>query len=204
MGEVGAGDGRKRPRAGKGAVGRIVVSVAVAALVVPLLSGWKVTGTNIRYAYYPVSGKSHTEIVRSVRRFAPKRGFAYGMGFIDFHPDYDMSSKNGECRVTRADTGLRILLKLPEWKGPDDAPRSAVRLGRHFERSIKSHEMQHVRIAERYAGQMSRELKRLKPAKNCWSLRRDAHELIKRIKKQHIAAQNAFDRRTLKQIRRLL
>ncbi|MBO6717453.1 MAG: DUF922 domain-containing protein [Rhizobiaceae bacterium] len=183
---------------------RIAVALIIAALTVPLLSGWRVTGTNVRYAYYPVSGRNHAEIVRSVRRFAPRNGYAYGMGFIDFHPDYDVTSRRGECRITRADTGLSIHLKLPEWRGPDDAPASAVRLGRRFERSIRDHEMQHVRIAERYARQMSRSLMGIKGQENCWALRREARDVIASVKRAHLAAQKAFDRRTLRQIRRLL
>lgn len=175
-----------------------------ALVVVPLLSGWKVTGTKVRHAYYPVSGRNHTEIVRSVRQFGPNAGRAYGLGIIDFYPDYDMRMKDGACRVTRAETGLSITLKLPEWKGPKDAPRSATRLGRHFERVIKQHELQHVKIAERYARKISSDLKKLKPEKTCWAMRSKAYDLIKVIKKQHINAQRAFDRRTLKQIKRLL
>jgi predicted secreted Zn-dependent protease len=95
-------------------------------------------------------------------------------------------------------------LKLPQWKGPKDAPRSATRLGQHFERAIRSHELQHVKIAERYARTISRELLKLKPEENCWALRRKAADLIKRIKRQHIDSQKAFDRRTFKQIKRLL
>ena len=196
--------GGSAPRGGRSALRRIVFSIVVATLTVPVLSGWKVTGTKVNYAYYPVSGRSHAEIVSSVRRFAPRAGRAYGIGFIDFHPDYDMTAKGGACRVTRAETGLAIQLKLPEWKGPKDAPRSAVRLGRHFEKSIRSHELQHVKIAEGYARRISRDLLKLKPEKNCWALRRDAHDLITRIKREHIASQKAFDRRTFKQIKRLL
>jgi predicted secreted Zn-dependent protease len=204
MGGVGLSGGNEPPRGIMNLLQRVTTTVLLAALTVPLLAGWKVTGTKVRYAYYPVSGRSHAEIVSSVRRFAPMRGRAYGIGFIDFHPDYDMRSSKGACRVIRAETGLSISLKLPEWKGPADAPRSAARLGRHFERAIRSHELQHVRIAERYARAISSALPKLKPAENCWALRRAAYDLIKRFKRQHIGAQKAFDRRTLKQIRRLL
>jgi predicted secreted Zn-dependent protease len=196
--------GGSMPLGGGWAFRRIVFGIVIAMLAVPVLSGWKVTGTKVSYAYYPVSGRSHAEIVSSVRRYAPRAGRAYGIGFIDFHPDYDMAAKNGECRVTRAETGLAIQLKLPEWKGPKDAPRSAARLGRHFEKSIRSHELQHVKIAERYARRISRDLLGLKPEKDCWALRRAAYDLIKRIKREHIGSQKAFDRRTFKQIKRLL
>lgn len=196
--------GGSLPPGGEWAFRRFVIAVLTAVLAVPVLAGWRITGTKIRYAYYPVSGKNHAEILRSVRRFAPRAGRAYGIGFIDFYPDYDFSAKSGACRVTRADTGLSIQLKLPEWKGPNDAPRAAVRLGRHFERSIRQHELQHVKIAESYARRMSRELLKLKPEESCWGLRRKAGDLIKRVKQHHINAQKAFDRRTFKQIKRLL
>lgn len=203
MGGKLAGNGGM-PARGCRALHRIVLGLAMAALAVPLLSGWKVTGTKIRYAYYPVSGRDHAEIVRSVRRFAPRAGRAYGIGFIDFFPVYSVASEEGGCRIKTAETGLSIQLRLPEWKGPKDAPRTAHRIGQRFEKAIRLHELQHVKIAERYAREMSRTLLKLKPEKDCWALRRKATASIGKIKRQHLASQKAFDRRTFKQIKRLL
>ncbi len=185
---------------GRAAIGRLSAIV----FAIPLLAGWQEGDTKIHYTYYPVSGKNHAEIASSVRRFAPKAGRAYGIGFLHFDPRYDMRMKDGKCRVVSTRTKLTIKLKLPEWKGPDDAPRSAVRLGKHFAKSIRRHEMDHVKIAERYARKMSRDLARLKPAEDCWKLGAKARDLLKQINAQHMASQRAYDNRTRRQLKRLL
>lgn len=104
MGGFRAGSGAVPLRGIAYALRRIVAAIAVAALAAPVLSGWKVTGTQVRYAYYPVSGRDHAEIVRSVRRFAPRAGRAYGIGFIDFYPDYQTTSGRDGCRISAAET----------------------------------------------------------------------------------------------------
>jgi predicted secreted Zn-dependent protease len=182
---------------------RAVIRAAALACAVPLLCGWGATGTRIDTSYYPVSGRSHQELVGSVRRYGPG-GFAYGLGVIDFHPRFDTRFESGKCRIAAADTGLTVALRLPEWRGPADAPGGVTRAAQRFARAIRQHELQHVEIARRYQRLMTAELKRLKPDRNCWSLASAARELIARLKRQHLAAQRAFDRRSHKQIRRQL
>lgn len=166
--------------------------------------GWADEGTEITRRYYAISGRSRAELLASVRRNAPRAGSAYGIGFIDFHPRYTLAPIAEGCRVDTATVGLRIVLRLPRWNGAKDAPRAVKRLAARFERAITAHEMQHVRIAKHHARRMARQIARLKPAENCWRLRRAAQAVIARHKKAHRASQAAFDRRTRKAIKRLL
>lgn len=158
---------------------------------------------DIRRSYYTVSGNSHAEIVASVKRNGPRNGFAYGIGFIDFLPRYGTALRDGLCRVDRAEVGLRIHLRLPRWDG-GGAPRTAARIATRFVRAIERHEMQHAAIARRYAARMKALLARLSPEQSCWMLRARAEETLARLKKEHAAAQRAFDVRTNRQIKRLL
>ena len=143
---------------------RRITGVLVA---VPLVSGWAVTGTRVDTKYYPISGRNFAELVSSVRQHGPMG--AYGMGIIDFHPRFETRVEDGKCSVFSAETGLAVSLKLPEWRGPRDAPRSVERVARHFERAIRAHELQHVEIARRYQRLITSALKKMKPEANCWT-----------------------------------
>ncbi len=174
----------------------------IAAL--PVLAGFTVKGVKIEKSYYPISGASHAELVSAVRRNGPRAGRAYGLGIIDFFPDYRTSRIDGECRISDANVGLRAQIRLPQWRGEQKSPRSVIRTAKHFESVINAHEMQHVRIAERYAKLIEQRLRKLPAEKSCWAISARARGLIADIKRQHIAAQRNFDNRTRKQIRRLL
>ena len=182
---------------------RFIVSIVVMACV-PVLCGFTVKGVNVEKSYYRISGKSHGELKKTVRRNAPRAGRAYGLGIIDFFPRYQTRRIDGNCRITQAEVGLRIKLRLPQWQGDSATPRKVARIAKRFERVIDAHEMQHVKIARRYARLMKRELLKLPVEKSCWALRGNARSRIKDVKIRHIWAHRRFDNRTRKQIRRLL
>lgn len=182
---------------------RPLARAAALAGSVLLLGGWGPTGTRIDTAYYPISGRSHAELVGSVRRYGPG-GFAYGMGIIDFHPSFDTGWRDGKCRIVTAETGLTVSLRLPEWRGPADAPGRVLQTARRFASEVRRHEMQHVDIARRYQRAMTARLLKLPAEASCWSLAASARALVERLKKDHLAAQRAFDRRSHRQIMRLL
>lgn len=182
---------------------RLLVAV-ILLIAIPTLSGFAVKGVKVEKSYYKISGKSYGELVKTVRRNGPRAGRAYGLGIIDFFPSYEIRRIDGQCRIVSAEVGLRVKLRLPKWHGETGTPRKIVRVARRFERVIDAHEAQHVRIAKRYARLMRHRLLKLGAEKSCWTLRTKSRELIKQLKRQHIAAHKRFDNRTRKQIRRLL
>ena len=169
-----------------------------------LLPGWTIKGTQIDKSYYRLTAATRTDLIRAVRRSAPRAGTAYGMAIIDFYPDLRIRAQDGLCRVISASVGLRIKIRLPKWSRDPSTPRSVDRLGRRFERVVTAHEMQHVAIAKRYARDMERRLSRLSAGKDCWELRKRARDLIRTVKARHLDAHRRFDNRTRRQIRRLL
>lgn len=179
---------------------RRLAAVACAALA---LGGGASAETRIDMNYYAISGRSHAELVGSVRRHGPG-GFAYGLGIIDFYPSFDTGWRGGKCRIVAAETGLTVSLRLPEWRGPADAPGRVVRTARRFVNAVRGHEMRHVDIARRYQRAMTTRLLKLPAAANCWRLAADARRLIERLKADHRAAQRLFDARSHRQIRRWL
>lgn len=183
---------------------RRFAALAVLLAAVPALAGFTVKGVKIEKSYYRISGQSHGELVKTVRRNAPRSGRAYGLGIIDFYPKYRTRRVDGECHIANVEVGLRVQLRLPQWHGETGTPRRVARIARRFERVIDAHEMHHVKIAKRYAKLMQQRLRKLPREKSCWTLRSRAREVIRKLKRQHIAAHKRFDNRTRKQIRRLL
>ncbi|MEX0347546.1 MAG: DUF922 domain-containing protein [Rhizobiaceae bacterium] len=183
---------------------RRILAIAVLVLAIPALSGFTFKGEKIDKRYYRIYGASHAELVKAVRRNAPRNGRAYGLGIIDFFPSYQTERKDGSCRVKKAEVGLRVQLRLPRWHGNKQVPRRVLRIARNFERVINAHEMQHVRIARRYTRLMKQRLLKMPAEKSCWTLRSNTRAMIRDLKKQHIWAHRRFDNRTRKQIRRLL
>jgi predicted secreted Zn-dependent protease len=208
MGMIGKGraGARKLSTAGGGAVRRIPLLAAAMATVLaafapgPAAAG----GLDIVTRYYSVTGRSHAELVASVRRNAPRAGGAYGIGFIDFSPRYRTAIDNGKCRIAEVQVGVRVALTLPQWRDPGDAPGTVARQAARFVRAIDSHERTHAAIAGRFARTMKARLVKIAPSRDCWTLRERAEALIREVKKQHGASQRAFDLRTKTQIRRLL
>jgi predicted secreted Zn-dependent protease len=174
------------------------------ALAVFVTGGFGPVETRIDIDPYPISGKTRGQLVDSVKMHGPMGGRVYGIGFIDFDPRFQTKSDKGLCRVTSAETGLRVNLRVPEWRGGPEAPKGIARVARNFERVVRAHEMQHVAIARSWQKRMTSMLKALKADKDCYALRNRADESIRRLKAQHRDAQRAFDKRTYRQLARLL
>lgn len=189
---------------GKRSKARRLLTLVLILLVVPVLGGFSIKGVKVEKSYYRISGKSHGELVKTVRRNAPRAGRAYGLGIIDFFPNYRTRKTDGKCRIIHGEVGLRVKLRLPQWHGQSGTPRRVVRIAKRFERVIDAHEAQHVKIARRYARLMKQRLLKLPSDNSCWALRSKARDMIRLLKRQHIAAHKRFDNRTRKQIRRLL
>lgn len=187
----------------KQAFSRLTLPVMLLTFVA-VLSGFTIKDVRVEKSYYKITGKSHGELVKAVKRNGPRAGRAYGLGIIDFFPSYRMERSDGKCRIADAEVGLRIKLRLPKWQEQTGVPRSVVRIAKRFERVIDAHEMQHVRIAKQYQRLMRQRLRKLSPDQSCWELRKRAREMIAQLKRRHIQAHKRFDNRTRKQIRRLL
>lgn len=182
-----------------------MMRIAAALACATAAGGWTVTGTVVETSHYLVSARSHAEFVSAVRRAAPRSGTAFGHAIIDFFPTYlTMPAQGKGCRVGKVEVGLRIQLRVPKWRPASGTPKSVARRGRHFERTILAHEQHHVAIAKRFAVRMRTALGKMKTDGDCWQLRREANERIARLKKQHLAAQKAFDKRSYRQMKRLL
>ncbi|WP_339757596.1 DUF922 domain-containing protein [uncultured Hoeflea sp.] len=154
--------------------------------------------------YYSVYGETISGFAVSVRARAPRSGRAYGLVEITFHPDYTLEAEDKECRVKVRDVGLELVVTLPKWRDAKAVSGPVRHHWRRFERTIRQHEMTHIRIAETYAVKMHKAIAAQRAGRSCNDLARRIKRRINQIKIQHLRAHRRFDLREQKRLKRLL
>ncbi|MBK8456501.1 MAG: DUF922 domain-containing protein [Phyllobacteriaceae bacterium] len=179
------------------------MSAAVAALAFAIAGAFAGEVT-VRKSYYGFSGENRAEMKSSVAMNGPKGGFAWGLSFIDFEPEWRTKSDGGVCRLADVRVDLRVEMRLPRWRPGFGAAGAVPRHARRFMSAIERHEYGHVAIARRYAVELTRRLSALKTSGGCWPLRSMANAEREAIKPRHLAAHRAYDNRTSKGLKALL
>lgn len=154
--------------------------------------------------YYSVYAETVSGFAVSVRARAPRGGRAYGLVEITFHPDYTLEAGDKECRVIVRDVGLELVVTLPKWRDAKAVSGPVRQHWRRFERTIRQHEMSHIRIAETYAVKMRKAIAAQRASRNCNGLAQKIKRRINQIKAQHLRAHRRFDLREQKRLKRLL
>lgn len=181
-----------------------LVGAAAVGFLVPGLQARGADGDRLDITYYKLAGLTRAELIASIRRNGPRNGFAYGVGIIEFFPRYSLERRDGSCRIANVETSLTVDLRVPQWDGTKGASRAVARQATRFAQAVKAHEMQHVVLARAFQRRFDARLEKLAPDNSCWALRRAAEALIMKIKKEHVAAQRAFDDRTRPYVRKLI
>ncbi|WP_417417514.1 DUF922 domain-containing protein [Hoeflea sp.] len=157
--------------------------------------------TNRSYSLY---AETRSGFARSVHSRAPRNGRAFGLVEITFHPDYRLAGANSGCRAKVRDVGLELVITLPKWRDGKPVSSSIRHRWARFERTVRQHEMRHVRIAKAYAARMRKSIAALQSGTGCNDLARRIKQRITRIKAQHLRAQKRFDARDNRRLKPLL
>lgn len=155
-------------------------------------------------SYYAFTGESRAEMKASVAINGPKGGFAWGLSFIDFEPEWRTQAEGGTCRLVDVRVHMRVDMRLPRWRPPFGAATPVPRQARRFMSAIERHEYGHVAIARRFAAELARRLSALRSDDGCWTLRDMAGAERETIRPRHLAAHRAYDNRTRKGLKALL
>jgi len=157
--------------------------------------------TNRTYSLY---AETRAGFTRSVRANAPRGGRAFGLVEITFHPDYKLVPGDKGCRAKVKDVGLELVIVLPKWRDGKPVSGSIKHRWDRFDRTIRAHEMTHVRIAKNYASRMRKSIAALHASTSCNDLARRIKQRIIQIKAQHLRAQKRFDARENRRLKSLL
>ena len=152
---------------------------------------------------YSIHAETRSAFAQSVRSRAPRGGRAFGLVEITFHPDYRLVSGENGCRADVKTVELELVITLPKWRDGKPVPGSIGSHWKRFERTVRQHEMTHVRIARDYAARMRGAIAAL-PSDTCTELSNRIRTRIQSIKVQHLRAQHLFDRREQRRLKFLL
>ncbi|MEM5473370.1 DUF922 domain-containing protein [Hoeflea sp. AS60] len=157
--------------------------------------------TNRSYTLY---AETRVGFAQSVHSRAPRGGRAFGLVEITFHPDYKLVAGDKGCRATARDVGLELVIVLPKWRDGKPVSVSIKNHWARFERTIRNHEMTHIRIARDYAAKMRSSIAALTSSTSCNELAGRIRNSVIQIKAQHLRAQKRFDAREQTRLNRLL
>lgn len=164
------------------------------------------TATQVSTSYYDVRGTTAEDIDRDIRAKGPLKGHALALAAIQFEPVSILQRETDKgCHFEAAKFRVKAAITLPRWtdrlKSPD---RDLRRAWQGLSDYARWHEDMHVRIAERFASQLSRDIEAIEPQKTCDRLDRTAKTIVDRNARSHDKAQNAFDRAEQKRLQQLI
>lgn len=157
--------------------------------------------------YYRITGRTTAEFAVSMSRKGPysrqhrRRAWATASRNMSYQITRQRT-KTG-CRVRRAQVRLRISYKMPK-------PATMTRVSRRerakwakLYRLLDRHERTHGRFYREFAKKTQRALQRLKPARTCRRLDRNADELVRKLSDADSRRNDRFDARDNRTYRRV-
>lgn len=170
------------------------------------LSACVSTSSQVSTSYYLVSGTTAEQIDSDIRRKGPLNGHALAVAAIRFEPVSVLQNVTTDsCKFAEAKFRVNAAITLPRWADKaQSSDRNLKRAWGNLSRYARDHEQVHVRIAERFAQQLGRDIEALPPQSNCEKLDRLAERVVKRIAGEHDRAQKAFDASEQRRLRALL
>ena len=102
------------------------------------------------------------------------------------------------------DVGLELVVTLPKWRDAKALSGPVRDHWRRFERTIRQHEMTHIRIAQTYAARIHKAIAAQRTGRSCNDLAQRIKSRINQIKIQHLRAHRRFDLREQARLKRLL
>jgi predicted secreted Zn-dependent protease len=174
----------------------VILKIGLAAIAAAMFAGCTTTSSRITTTYYIISGSTGEDLDREIATKGPLKGHALASAAIKFVPvriDYDESG--GTCRFRDAKFRIDANITLPRWREQGFSRNRELRNAWLFlAEYARVHEENHIRIAEEYAAKIAKDLMALPPKKDCDSLDKAAEKILRKNKRDHDRAQNAFDK----------
>lgn len=152
-----------------------------------------------RTKFYSFRASHFRDVSRQMLRHGPsfgtygRRVWALAHREYDWHLEYTRS--RGKCLVKSAKVRMKITYILPRMENEKRVKRSFLAKWRRVYRTLLRHEHSHGRNYHILAQKLKAGLRKLKPQRNCFAIRRAAKSLDKRLHKQDIRRNQRFEGR---------
>lgn len=148
------------------------------------------------YSYFTIGGRTLAEIQAELDRKGPRldgTGRRHpGMTRMEFNTHVGYRERRGRCEAAEIRVSLHAEIILPRWSGRG-ADRDVRLVWETLAADIKRHEEAHVVIARTYARDLERQLRAIRPQRDCAGAARLVKDTTDRILAHHSAEQDRFD-----------
>jgi len=174
-----------------------------------LAAGCTATGNpkpEITVGYYEVSGRTTKAIDRQLALhgpYIPGKGRVLAATDIALLPRVILKEQSGKCSVEEARFLVKAKVTLPKWRQRKSAAGEIADTWDNFAAYAAVHELVHVRIAEDFAGKLTRRLNDLPSETDCKMLGKKINATVKSVEAEHGRAQDKFDDDEAKRFDRL-
>lgn len=187
------------------------VWVLVLALALSGANAWAKDLTIVESTkFYRITGKSTAEFAFSMSKRGPysrqhrRRAWATASRQLSYQITR-VKTKRG-CRVKRAKVTLKIAYEMPKPATLTSVSRRERRKWAKLYRLLDRHERTHGKFYRQFAKKTQRQLRRLKAARTCRALDRNAERLVKKLSNADSMRNDRFDARdsrTYKRVERI-
>lgn len=146
---------------------------------------------------YPVSGTTQDALLASLRRHGPKSHGHDFFGLTETQMAYRYWKEMGEdgCRLEQIRVDLNVVITLPRWDAPRQAPYDLRRDWTRFDQSLRRHEDGHREIAEWGAKEIYHALRNLRTP-TCETIDAAAQRTAQALREIGERRQATYDRQT--------
>ena len=173
----------------------VSLSLIIATSYVPALAADLSIKT--RTKFYSFRAKKFRQVSRQMLRHGPNFGRNGRRVWAKAHREYDWkltyTKSRGKCAVKHAKVRMKITYTLPRLENEKRVSRRFRSKWKRVFRTLHRHEQTHGRNYKRLAKRLTRELRKLRPQRNCFALRRAAKKLDDKLHKWDIRRNRRFE-----------
>lgn len=157
--------------------------------------------------YYRISGKNAAEFALSMSRKGPysrqHRRRAWATATRDMTYQLIHRKSKNRCRIKGAKVKLKITYEMPKLSSTKRVSKRQRRKWKNMYNLLNKHERTHGRYYRKFAKQVYASLLKMKPAKTCRALERNAARLVAKLGEDDKKRNQAFDVRDRRNYRNM-
>jgi predicted secreted Zn-dependent protease len=143
---------------------------------------------------YYVSGQSTRELAASIRQLGPRD--ATGSTKVGFRYSYSRIRFKGLSRAVEPVVERNLTFRMPFWSGYHSASPCLQKSWSAMYASLSRHEIKHAKISDGYVEKIKAAILSVPPKTTNGALEYAVKQAVKKVLRDHSAAQAKFDRDT--------
>lgn len=152
------------------------------------------TATN----YFPVTGSTMRELRRSINQARPGGAKAGTDALTTWQLKWNsrVASANGQCRLVGFEIKTTVVITMPSWRAPTNAPPELVQRWVSYYTALQHHEQYHAQSATLATEAVRKKIGTIGPEANCAVLQTNIKTMVDAVIAQFRQRDADYDRET--------